>query len=244
MDVSAGGADRVRPIGSSGIEQARIPAGAGHAPGGGDLQLRAPRNSYASFWARRGLSGIQRYRAARGTSLDDLAAALWLATPAMYVPAVVAEESGVDLGSVRPAPEYGLRVAAAVPRDAPDSGGGAQRDVLVSGASVGAVHDDTAVPEVQEAATTGSSTVAASADWRSLIEQWDDWDADVMLRIIACESGGSSTAVSPGGANVGAYQLNQVHGYSYEQMTDPATSTALAHDIWLSQGYGAWSCYG
>lgn len=38
--------------------------------------------------------------------------------------------------------------------------------------------------------------------------------------------------------------LNVVHGFSYEDATDPAISTALAHDVWLSQGYGAWTCWG
>ena len=64
-----------------------------------------------------------------------------------------------------------------------------------------------------------------------------------MIRIIECESHGDENAVSPGGANVGAYQINVVHGYSYEEMTDPMTATDIAHDIWLSQSYQAWSCY-
>ena len=64
-----------------------------------------------------------------------------------------------------------------------------------------------------------------------------------MMRIIACESHGDENAVSPDGANVGAYQINRVHGYSYEEMTDPAISTEIAHDVWLSQGYGAWACW-
>ena len=64
-----------------------------------------------------------------------------------------------------------------------------------------------------------------------------------MLRIVGCESHGDENAVSPDGRNVGAYQLNVVHGFTYEQMTDPEQSTDLAHDIWLSQGYEAWSCY-
>lgn len=37
--------------------------------------------------------------------------------------------------------------------------------------------------------------------------------------------------------------MNIVHGYSYEDATNPEISTALAHDVWLSQGYGAWSCW-
>lgn len=64
-----------------------------------------------------------------------------------------------------------------------------------------------------------------------------------MLRILDCESHGDPSAVSPDGANHGAWQINVVHGYSELAMHDPVVSTALAHSIWLSQGYRAWSCY-
>jgi hypothetical protein len=64
-----------------------------------------------------------------------------------------------------------------------------------------------------------------------------------MIRIIECESHGDENAVSPGGANVGAYQLSTIHGVSYEDATDPVKSTELAHKVWLSQGYAAWSCW-
>ena len=81
----------------------------------------------------------------------------------------------------------------------------------------------------------------ATADWRLLVHQWNDWDWDRMLRIIECESHGDENVVSPGG-HTGAYQISPIHGYSYEEMTDPVISTDIAHDIWLSQGWGAWSC--
>lgn len=108
-----------------------------------------------------------------------------------------------------------------------------------------AVHDSEPPLEIVSA-----RPVVGQPDWRTLIEQWSDWDADVMLRIMygpyPCpngESGGDPNAMSPDGRNWGAYQINVVHGYSVAQMTDPVTSTAIAHDIWLSQGYRAWSCY-
>jgi len=63
-----------------------------------------------------------------------------------------------------------------------------------------------------------------------------------MMRIIECESHGDENVVSPDGQNVGAYQLNVVHGFSYEDATNPPVATDLAHDVWLSQGYGAWAC--
>lgn len=80
-------------------------------------------------------------------------------------------------------------------------------------------------------------------DWAALLARYADWDVNTMLRIMACESGYDNTAVSPDGRNVGAYQENVIHGYSYAEMTDPVRSTEIAHDIWLSQGYRAWSCY-
>lgn len=87
------------------------------------------------------------------------------------------------------------------------------------------------------------SAPASVERWRGLVAKYVDWDAEVMLRIIACESGGQPDAVSPDGQNAGAYQENVIHGYSYAEMTDPVRSTEIAHDIWLSQGYEAWSCY-
>lgn len=83
----------------------------------------------------------------------------------------------------------------------------------------------------------------AAGYWRTLLERYADWSPDVMLRIINCESHFDENAVSPDERNVGAYQLNVVHGFRYEDMTDPSISTDLAHDVWLSQGYQAWSCY-
>lgn len=100
------------------------------------------------------------------------------------------------------------------------------------------------VEHVPAPTTTGGVPRARSGtDWAALLAQWSDWSVSTMLRIIDCESHGDANAVSPGGQNWGAFQINVVHGYSVEQMTDPVTSTAIAHDIYLSQGYRAWSCY-
>lgn len=84
--------------------------------------------------------------------------------------------------------------------------------------------------------------LASTADWQSLVSRYDDWDVAKMLKIINCESGGDENVVSPDGANVGAYQINVVHGFSYEEMTDPVRATEIAHDIYLGSGYAAWSC--
>ena len=92
----------------------------------------------------------------------------------------------------------------------------------------------------------GNSSLAGlqgSADWRSLLVAYPDWDTEIMARIIQCESHGDENVVSPDGRNVGAFQLNVIHGFSYEDATNPPVATALAHDVWLSEGYDAWSCY-
>ncbi len=86
-------------------------------------------------------------------------------------------------------------------------------------------------------------SVSVAVDWRTLLSAYSDWDIDTMMAIIACESHGDPNAVSPDGRNIGAFQENIVHGFVYADMIDPVRSTALAHDVWLSQGYGAWSCY-
>ena len=76
----------------------------------------------------------------------------------------------------------------------------------------------------------------------ALARRFDDWDATLMMRICAAESGLRNDAIG-GAGEAGLCQIHPVHGYSREELSDPAVNIAVAHDVWLSQGYGAWSVY-
>ncbi|CAN5718535.1 hypothetical protein BH20ACT2_BH20ACT2_04680 [soil metagenome] len=68
--------------------------------------------------------------------------------------------------------------------------------------------------------------------------------------IAKCESGLDPAAVSPGGGNVGLFQINTVHrglvadlGYSWDQLTDPSVNASVARVIYdQANGWGPWSC--
>jgi hypothetical protein len=90
------------------------------------------------------------------------------------------------------------------------------------------------VPQVPRA----TADVSAYADLLNLY----DWDVARMTRIAACESNFDENAISPDGQNVGLLQINLVHGWTTEQLTDPAFNIAAGYDVWLSQGYAAWAC--
>lgn len=94
------------------------------------------------------------------------------------------------------------------------------------------------------------------ADWRALLERDTySWDVEVMLAIVegptlTCptgESGGDPSAISPDGQNWGLGQVNLIHLWRVDgdaqALLDPATNIRVMHDIYLSQGYQAWSCY-
>lgn len=80
-----------------------------------------------------------------------------------------------------------------------------------------------------------------------------DWDSDLMLAICKSENGyemyngwkanAKYTGNSDGSTDTGLCMINSVHGYSNEVLSDPATNIRVAYDIWLNQGYEAWSDY-
>jgi len=70
------------------------------------------------------------------------------------------------------------------------------------------------------------------------------------VRVAKCESGLDADAVSPGGANHGLFQINNVHkaavqrmGYSWSQIYDPYVNAKVARYIYNSAG-GSWSPWG
>jgi len=99
-----------------------------------------------------------------------------------------------------------------------------------------------------------------AVDWRSLLSGYSDWDIDTMMAIIfgsaVCpngESGGDPTAINPDGRSWGGLQIeydahraeliNITGSDDPHQLLNPIINVEMAHDVWLSSGYGAWSCY-
>lgn len=70
---------------------------------------------------------------------------------------------------------------------------------------------------------------------------------DVAVQIAQCESGLQSGAVSPGGGNVGLFQINIVHkpwvesmGYSWNDMTNPFINAKIARMLYDQAGWQPW----
>lgn len=66
-----------------------------------------------------------------------------------------------------------------------------------------------------------------------------------------CESRNDPTAVSPGGGNHGAMQINSVHRRQFEEVTHQPWSAVYdawwnvyyAHWLYHQQGFAPWSCH-
>ncbi len=82
--------------------------------------------------------------------------------------------------------------------------------------------------------------------WRSMVAHyWPAEHVDRMLRIMACESGGNPAAKNPRSSATGLFQVMGFWQKTWPgDYTDPWTNAAVAYQIWLSQGYGAWVCRG
>lgn len=73
-----------------------------------------------------------------------------------------------------------------------------------------------------------------------------EWDYPVMIAIATCESRLNPEAIKlePNGSwSGGLLQINSVHSYAPSQVFNPEKNVELAYNVWLSQGYGAWSVY-
>ena len=82
--------------------------------------------------------------------------------------------------------------------------------------------------------------------WRPMVAYyWPAEHVDRMLRIMACESGGLPTAKNPRSSATGLFQIMKFWQKAWPgDYTDPWTNAAVAYQIWLTQGYGAWVCKG
>jgi Transglycosylase SLT domain len=86
--------------------------------------------------------------------------------------------------------------------------------------------------------------------WTAFSEEGASQQQQVQaVEVARCESGLNPGAVSPGGGNVGLFQINRVHtswvnqlGYSWYQMYQPYQNAQIAAELWSQQGWGPWSC--
>lgn len=74
---------------------------------------------------------------------------------------------------------------------------------------------------------------------------WPDWAAERMIRIAQCESGYLPTAQHPRSGAAGIWQIMPFWQRAWPgDYFDPWTNGAVAYQIWLVQGFGAWVCRG
>lgn len=75
-------------------------------------------------------------------------------------------------------------------------------------------------------------------------------NGDDAVVVASCESTLDPGAVSPGGANLGLFQINRVHRADFEQVTgqpwssvfDPFWNTVYARHLYDGQGWRPWTC--
>lgn len=80
--------------------------------------------------------------------------------------------------------------------------------------------------------------------WRPLLAAYGDWDVDLMLAIMRCESGGNPDARNASSGAAGLLQIYPARAGSF----DPVTNIAQGHAKWAASGYSPWvssrSCWG
>lgn len=93
----------------------------------------------------------------------------------------------------------------------------------------------------------GYAYVEGVEQWRGMVAHyWSPEHVDRMLRIMACESRGRWWVMNEQGSGAeGLFQIMQFWKKVWPgDYKNPWTNAAVAYQIWLVQGYGAWSCKG
>lgn len=70
--------------------------------------------------------------------------------------------------------------------------------------------------------------------WRSMVAVYTDWNVDLMLRIMGCESGGDPNNKNRSSSASGLFQIL---GGPF----DPAANIAVAHSMWATRGTQPWT---
>lgn len=74
---------------------------------------------------------------------------------------------------------------------------------------------------------------------------YGQWVVDRMMRILKCESGGDPNAYNGLTGVKGLWQIHPLWQKVWPgNYYDPWTNGAVAHQVWLEQGWRAWACKG
>ena len=68
-----------------------------------------------------------------------------------------------------------------------------------------------------------------------------------IYHIIMCESTGRPDAIGDSGDSYGLFQINMNYWSQLvgtRNVLDPVENAQIAYEIWMLQGWNAWSCYG
>lgn len=99
-------------------------------------------------------------------------------------------------------------------------------------------------------------SVAPTPVFVDLVERWrpiathfwlkhGQWVVDRMMRILRCESGGNPWAYNSITGVKGLWQIHPLWQKKWPgDYYDPWTNGAVAYQVWLEQGWGAWACKG
>lgn len=89
--------------------------------------------------------------------------------------------------------------------------------------------------------------VLTAAAVLTLASAYGDWDPHVATWLVFDagtghgESSGRADVISPDGKYVGLMQIDwRLHGYTVEQLQDPAFNIEVAHRLWLQRGWQPW----
>jgi hypothetical protein len=74
----------------------------------------------------------------------------------------------------------------------------------------------------------------------SLVSQYPDWDHEKAVWVVFKESSYRTDATNPAGPFYGLFQISAIHGYSAEQLHDPATNVAVAYRLYQERGWTPW----
>lgn len=116
----------------------------------------------------------------------------------------------------------------------------------------------TAEREVEYLSKHEIKTILAQTSWRSHVTghviQIEDgsWIQDNSMfeqiyHIIMCESTGRPDAIGDSGDSYGLFQINMNYWSQLvgtRNVLDPVENAQIAYEIWMLQGWNAWSCYG
>ena len=105
--------------------------------------------------------------------------------------------------------------------------------------------------EIKEIPKTEYTSVLSRSEVRELVSKYD-WDVEVMVDIIFCESSFRPGVIndnpttrdfSVGLAQINLYGVNAKHRPPVEDLIDPVKNIAFAYDLYSSGGFKHWSCY-